>query len=313
MTGRPEPRETVVRSGQVPVAVRDYGGDGPPVILLHGAGGNVLAWEKLAPCLTGAHRLVAVDLRGHGHSGDGPWGWDAVLDDIDAVVDQLGVDAPAVVGHSLGGMLAGMWACRHPECPAAVSLDGHRSAETYAGNYAGLAPEQVHHDLAQLKQVFDTQALLTSKALTDDMVEMLTDQQRATAVAAGADPDLAVATLNRGLLVDDHGQTWLRPSPSVSGAIRESPEFKDCLPVFAEVRIPFLMVLATRILPSVPPNLGPLLDAFRAGVRRDFEALTARNPYLHVLEFDASHGLVFEKPEAVATVVGGFLERHVRT
>src|SRR5690349_15336394 len=140
---------------KVDIAVRDYGGDGPPVLLLHGAGGDMSAWETLAPRLKA--RAVAVDLRGHGQSGDGPWEWDAVLDDLDAVTDHSGLATPAVVGHSLGGMIAGMWARRHPDCPAAVSLDGHRSAATHPANYAGMPAERVAADLAKLAAIFDEQ------------------------------------------------------------------------------------------------------------------------------------------------------------
>jgi pimeloyl-ACP methyl ester carboxylesterase len=251
--------QTLVRSGTLDIAARDHGGDGPPILLLHGAGGDVSAWETLAPHLNG--RAVAVDLRGHGKSGDGPWDWDAVLDDIEAVTDHFGLCAPAVVGHSLGGMLAGMWARTHPDCPAAVSLDGHRAAATDPANYAGLAAEQVSADLAKLTAIFTAQE------------EMIT-----------------------------------RPNREITGALRKSAEFADSLPIFAEITVPFLIVLATKNLP-VPPDLVALMDAHRAGLRRDLATLTARRPNVHVHEIGATHGMVFEQPTKVAAIINEFLAR----
>ncbi|PPK65544.1 alpha/beta hydrolase [Actinokineospora auranticolor] len=128
----------------------DFGGSGPQLLLLHGLGGNAREWREFADHLTDTHHVLAVDLRA-----DLPWSWDIALADIEA----LGLDNPAVVGMSFGGMIAGRWAARHPECPAAVSVDGHRGALTRrADNYPGMAPARLDADLAAPRAAFAAQA-----------------------------------------------------------------------------------------------------------------------------------------------------------
>ena len=121
----------------VPLHVRDHGGAGPAVLLLHGGGRDADDWRLVVPHLrAGGRRVVAMDLRGHGLSGPGPWSWPAALGDVAEVVAHLRLDRPAVVGHSLGGMVAALWAVEHPECPYASNVDGHgspRSPDDYAG------------------------------------------------------------------------------------------------------------------------------------------------------------------------------------
>ncbi|GAA0528994.1 hypothetical protein GCM10011581_30740 [Saccharopolyspora subtropica] len=296
-----------VKSADVEIAVRDHGGDGPPVLLLHGAGGNLLAWEGFAPLLTERHRVLAVDLRGHGLSGDGPWSWAAVLDDLDAVVDQLDLPRPAVVGHSLGGMLAAMWAVRHPDCPAAISLDGHRAAATHPDNYADLPRDRVEEQLAQLREVFAVQIPAAAQPMDDDQVAALLEQQRAFAAHQGIDPQLWVESTRRSLIVHN-GQTWRRPGAPVLEFLHGAPEFADALPVFRQVPGPFLLVLATR-LAGFPPQFDDLMRALHAGLRRDLADLTAQHPTAVVRELDASHGMVFEKPAEVAAIVLDFLHQ----
>ncbi len=118
--------DTVARSTRLPIAVRDFGGSGLPIVLIHGLGRSLADWIHFAPLLTARHRVIAVDVRGHGASGDGPWSWEAATDDMAAVVEYLGLSAPAVAGHSLGALIAAVWAERHPECPGAINGDTRR-------------------------------------------------------------------------------------------------------------------------------------------------------------------------------------------
>lgn len=81
----------------------------------------------------------------------------------------------------------------------------------------------------------------------------------------------------------------------------------DSLPLFAGIRTPFLLVVATRSLQEVTPDLEPLMVAFRAGLRRDLAALVAARPDIAVRELDASHAVLFERPHEVADLVTAFL------
>lgn len=118
--------EHVVPSDGVGIAVRDHGGDERAVVLLHGGGRTMDDWRAVVPPLVAAgRRVVTADLRGHGRSGAALWSWPGAVGDLAAVIAHRGLDAPAVVGHSLGGLVAAVWATRHPECPLAVNLDGH--------------------------------------------------------------------------------------------------------------------------------------------------------------------------------------------
>ncbi|MFE0023728.1 alpha/beta fold hydrolase [Amycolatopsis sp. NPDC059021] len=117
---------SVSAPGGVRIATQDHGGTGPAIVLLHGRGRDQQDWHRLLPLLRKAGlRPVTMDLRGHGRSSAAPWGWAEAVADLEAVVDHLGLDRPAIVGHSLGGMVAAVWAREHPRCPLAVNVDGH--------------------------------------------------------------------------------------------------------------------------------------------------------------------------------------------
>ncbi len=94
------------------------GGSGPVLVLLHGAGDQAAAWSIVAPKLLAGRTLVLPDLAGHGDSAPekGPLPVETLLEGLSAVLDEVAPKEPVtIVGNSLGGWLACLWAKDHPE------------------------------------------------------------------------------------------------------------------------------------------------------------------------------------------------------
>ena len=92
-------------------------GDGRPLILLHGGLGSGEMFAPILPALTEGHRVITVDLQGHGRTADidRPLDIRLMADDIAGLIDHLGLDRPDLVGYSLGGGVAFFTAVKHPE------------------------------------------------------------------------------------------------------------------------------------------------------------------------------------------------------
>jgi pimeloyl-ACP methyl ester carboxylesterase len=108
--------------------VDDGGEGGLPVLFLHAFGGAGDQWSDQLDHLRDDRRALAFDLRGHGDS-DAPsdpadYAVEALADDVQAVVEGLGLDRVVLVGHSLGGSVALAYAGRHPERVAGLVLEG---------------------------------------------------------------------------------------------------------------------------------------------------------------------------------------------
>jgi pimeloyl-ACP methyl ester carboxylesterase len=101
----------------VRLACRDFGGQGPSVLLLHGLAGHADEWAQTASWLTARCRVVALDARGHGRSERFPKdvSRDAVVADAAFVVEQLNLRPVVVVGQSIGGLTALSLAALRPE------------------------------------------------------------------------------------------------------------------------------------------------------------------------------------------------------
>lgn len=93
------------------------GGSGPAVVLIHGFGDTGEMWGPLAARLSKTHTVIVPDLRGMGRSSRAAGGYDkkSQAGDIRAVVEKLGQDHTAVVGHDIGTMVAYAYAARYPD------------------------------------------------------------------------------------------------------------------------------------------------------------------------------------------------------
>ncbi len=84
------------------------GGCKPPVVLLHGLAGSGACWIPLACALEGEYDVVMPDARGHGHSSKPRSGYqyENHASDVIGLIQGLGLAAPVLLGHSMGGMTA---------------------------------------------------------------------------------------------------------------------------------------------------------------------------------------------------------------
>jgi 3-oxoadipate enol-lactonase len=99
-------------------------GKGTPLVLLHGYPLDRHLWDDVAPLLQDTFDLILPDLRGFGESStvDSPYTMDDYASDIAGLLDQLGIQKAAIVGHSMGGYVALAFARLYPERVSGLGL-----------------------------------------------------------------------------------------------------------------------------------------------------------------------------------------------
>jgi len=117
-----------VEAGDVAIAAW-VGGDGPPLLLLHGYPETRSCWHLVAPALAERFTVVCADLRGYGDSGKPPGGDDhagyskrTMAADMVATMAALGFDRFGVAGHDRGGRVARRMALDHPGAVERVAV-----------------------------------------------------------------------------------------------------------------------------------------------------------------------------------------------
>jgi esterase len=94
----------------------DWGGDGPPLVMLHGLTGHAHTWDHTAAGLSARYHVYALDQRGHGDTEWAPgYGIAAMLSDLLGFLDALQLPLVTLMGLSMGGIVAYQFTAAHPE------------------------------------------------------------------------------------------------------------------------------------------------------------------------------------------------------
>jgi 3-oxoadipate enol-lactonase len=173
----------------------DDAGTGPPVLLVHGLGLSRRRWQRQVDALAAAgYRAVRFDLRGFGDSDAprAPYEISTLVDDLRAVIDELGLRNVHLVAHSLGGMIAQRFALDAPESVRTLTL-----ASTTAHN--GARASAFALAMARLTEVgFDA-------AVEDPLVRPVMERMLAEAFPAGPPP---FESFRRGLEKPNLGHSY---------------------------------------------------------------------------------------------------------
>ncbi|MFE1773396.1 alpha/beta fold hydrolase [Streptomyces sp. NPDC059008] len=298
---------TCMAGDGVELAVRDHGGAGPAVLLLHGAGRTLADWERVAPLLAVRHRVLAMDLRGHGRSGEGavPWTFEVAVGDVAAVLAACGVPEAVVVGHSMGGMVAARCLELLPDTPAAVNLDGHGMGR--AEQYVGLDAAYVRERLGEVRKFAEEAG---GRPFDAAALEGVLDYQAAMAAQLGIPGEFMVAGVRRSLARTADGRLFLRPGRRQAVQAQEAMAGIDLFALYRRVTRPLLIARALRPnppVPGMPPWFEELMAAYVEGLRRDLGELARTQPQVTVAGVDGTHAMALERPAEVAELVAGFV------
>jgi pimeloyl-ACP methyl ester carboxylesterase len=226
-------KEALVASRSGWLAVRDHGGTGPPVVLLHGAGHNLEVWRKVIDIIGGRARVVSTDLRGHGWStADAPFTLADLAGDAVRVCAATMLDRPVLVGHSLGGWVALVAAAAEANARSLVVVDGPVASMDVMFRGLGLTPD----DGAGGADELEASAFRGDDAAWTKRLD-----------ACGSPGSVMRAVAERGRLRDAEGLFYARPVPATLLAAQQCVWQIDPATAYRQVRIPVKILLATRM------------------------------------------------------------------
>lgn len=217
---------TIVHKG-IKLAYEERGEGKPAMVFVHGWACNRSFFAPQAEYFSRRHRVVSIDLRGHGGSDkpEGEYPIAAYADDIAYLIEKLGLGKVIAVGHSMGSIVVLQLAAAHPDCVAGiVMIEPVRSLTQDS--------EESRARLAALAAAIEA-------GNEEPLRQYVTDR-------------FFLPTSDRKLLEDVLGVMTAMPSHVAASALRAIPEFNGAA-VAAKCKVPALHIAATP--PLNPPHL----------------------------------------------------------
>lgn len=277
-------RTGTIASGDVTLTYRHFGTPGAtPVVIIHGANyydsGD---WIDVASALSRDREVVAFDTRGFGEStwsASKDYSYDAIMADVNAVLRQFGWRKAVLMGHSLGGSYALIFAARFPQHTAGLILVDHCPGR--------VSPDTV--SVANKPKVFET------------IEAALAETSREKSIARGTPAWSRLAALFKAV---DGGFVFRRdpdygnraPVGTAGWGTHIKPT--DTWGELAEIRAPVLILRGTRSDRYTPQAL--------ARAKSDF-------PQVRLVDVEAGHDIAGAAPDALIGLVSGFLAERIDT
>ncbi|APZ42660.1 alpha/beta fold hydrolase [Acidihalobacter ferrooxydans] len=265
-------------------AVRDYGGTGRDLLLVHGTGHNLEVWTPVAQRLSADFHVLAFDLRGHGLTEVDSTDAERYWRDIGDVAAALQLDCPVLVGHSTGAYAVTAHAAAGGACAGLVLLDGFVLD-------ARMTAEQAAAWRLDREKPW---SLYRYGWLTDEAtMNVYIAQQCAQRDGphAGVPPALIKAYLRRAFSRQSEGYVRRPTLDDLEAVCRNDPTaaIYPAREIYAQVRVPTVFVLA---------GAGPY-----AARRAQIEALAEQVGEGWFTPIEAGHNLHMQAPEEVAACV----------
>ena len=279
------PEAQVEAIGNLRLQYLEYPGEAPTVILLHATGFFPWLWHPIARELAGSHRIIAPYFCGYRpvDLDRGGLAWPLLAEDLAILCERLAIDAPILVGHSMGATVAAYAEAIHGLGAAGMVLiepivfpsEAYRSPPRLEDNplaSRALRRRNRWQDAAEVKAYLRTKALFA-----DWTAEML---------------DLYVAY---GTVAHPESGLQLTCPPSREAAIFMGATARNPWPLLSAITCPVLVVEGTR-------------SDIRQSI--DFSAVAARFPHgRHQSVNGAGHLIPMEKPARILEILRDFIRR----
>lgn len=273
------PRDHLVAVRGLRLRVRDWGGEGPALVFVHGGSASAEWWDFVAPRFRERHRVVALDLRGHGDSeasADGAYQIADYAEDLDQVLTVLALERPILAGHSLGSFVCLRLALDRPrDLRALVMVDGRATFGAGGSRYM------------RLLRMFAPAIYET----LDEALEHFTVLPRETSAAADVLRHVARASYRR-----HESGGWIAKFDRATLSAHHPFDFRSRL---ATLEFPMLFVR------------GEHSKVLSAKAAAELSALCRDGSWLEIA--DAHHHVLLDRPSALAEAIAGFLAQVERT